>query len=210
MPENSYTSLPDVEAESFIFNKLQAWDKALLSGTEVGILCRNVRDRQLWKLRVDPATGSQCHSFDAYMVLAAPRARSTAYGYLRQVEALSDIPDAVLGQIRGENVDTVRQLSTAVRAEPEVLEAARTQKAKEFIGTIRRDHPEQHISRRSRYRLNPTEEQKAEIEEAVELAIERGDANTREEAIFMWAMDYKQDCEQRILDDVPDGRCAHA
>ena len=44
----------------------------------------------------------------------------------------------------------------------------------------------------------------------MELAIERGDANTREEAIFMWAMDYKKDCEQKIMDDVPDGRCAHA
>lgn len=198
-------SSPDLDSaarESQIFARLQAWDKAILSRTEIGILCREVRDTPLWQCR--------CESFESWMSLAAPRARSTAYQYLREVTELQDIPDEHLSQIRGENVDTVRQLSTAVRAEPEVLEAARTQKAKEFVGTIRRDHPEQHISRRSRYRLNPTEEQKAEIEEAVELAIERGDANTREEAIFMWAMDYKQDCEQRILDDVPDGRCAHA
>jgi hypothetical protein len=201
---NSSPDLDSAARESLIFARLQAWDKAITSGPEIGIMCRDVRDGELWRYH------EGCTSFDSWMVLAAPRARSTAYGYLRQVEALSDIPDEHLGQIRGENVDTVKQLSTAVRAEPEVLEAARTQKAKEFIGTIRRDHPEQHISRRSRYRLNPTEEQKAEIEEAVELAIERGDANTREEAIFMWAMDYKQDCEQRILDDVPDGRCAHA
>jgi hypothetical protein len=196
---------PDLDSsarESLIFDRLQAWDKAILSRTEIGILCREVRDTPLWQCR--------CESFESWMSLAAPRARSTAYQYLREVTELQDIPDEHLSQIRGENVDTVRQLSTAVRAEPEVLEAARTQKAKEFIGTIQRAHPEQHISRRSRYRLNPTEEQKAEIEEAVELAIERGDANTREEAIFMWAMDYKQDCEQRILDDVPDGRCAHA
>ena len=198
-------SSPDLDSaarESLIFARLQAWDKAILSRTEIGILCREVRDTPLWQCR--------CESFESWMSLAAPRARSTAYQYLREVTELQDIPDEHLSQIRGENVDTVMHLSTAVRAEPEVLEAARTQKAKEFIGTIRRDHPEQHISRRSRYRLNPTEEQKAEIEEAVELAIERGDANTREEAIFMWAMDYKQDCEQRILDDVPDGRCAHA
>ena len=198
-------SSPDLDSaarESLIFARLQAWDKAILSRTEIGILCREVRDTPLWQCR--------CESFESWMSLAAPRARSTAYQYLREVTELQDIPDEHLSQIRGENVDTVMHLSTAVRAEPEVLEAARTQKAKEFIGTIRRDHPEQHISRRSRYRLNPTEEQKAEIEEAVELAIERGDANTREEAIFMWAMDYKQDCEQRIMDDVPDGRCAHA
>ena len=202
--------LDSAARESEIFARLQAWDKAITSGPEIGILCREVRDTHLWPYRTDPETGNPCTSWTRWMHVAAPRAASTAFGYLRQVEALSDIPDEHLGQIRGENVDTVKQLSTAVRAEPEVLEAARTQKAKEFIGTIRRDHPEQHISRRSRYRLNPTEEQKAEIEEAVELAIERGDANTREEAIFMWAMDYKQDCEQRILDDVPDGRCAHA
>ena len=199
---NSSPDLDSAARESLIFARLQAWDKAILSRTEIGILCREVRDTPLWQFR--------CESFESWMSLAAPRARSTAYQYLREVTELQDIPDEHLSQIRGENVDTVMHLSTAVRAEPEVLEAARTQKAKEFIGTIRRDHPEQHISRRSRYRLNPTEEQKAEIEEAVELAIERGDANTREEAIFMWAMDYKQDCEQRIMDDVPDGRCAHA
>ena len=135
---------PDLDSaarESLIFARLQAWDKAITSGPEIGILCREVRDTPLWPYRTDPETAKPCTSWTRWMHVAAPRAASTAFGYLRQVEALSDIPDAVLGQIRGENVDTVRQLSTAVRAEPEVLEAAKTQKADEFVEHIQKTHP---------------------------------------------------------------------
>ena len=115
---NSTPDLDSAARESLIFARLQAWDKAILSRTEIGILCREVRDTPLWQCR--------CESFESWMSLAAPRARSTAYQYLREVTELQDIPDEHLSQIRGENVDTVMHLSTAVRAEPEVLEAAKT------------------------------------------------------------------------------------
>ena len=171
-------SSPDLDSarESLIFARLQAWDKAIISGPEIGIMCRDVRDGELWRYH------EGCTSFDSWMVLAAPRARSTAYGYLRQVEALSDIPDAVLSQIRGENVDTVMHLSTAVRAEPEVLEAAKTQKADEFVEHIQKTHPDQHVEHRKTMKFRPAASAAKVIENVLEEAMEHG-ASNRDDAL---------------------------
>ena len=139
-------------------------------------MCRDVRDGELWRYH------EGCTSFDSWMVLAAPRARSTAYGYLRQVEALSDIPDAVLSQIRGENVDTVMHLSTAVRAEPEVLEAAKTQKADEFVEHIQKTHPDQHVEHRKTMKFRPAASAAKVIENVLEEAMEHG-ASNRDDAL---------------------------
>ena len=49
-------SSPDLDSaarESQIFARLQAWDKAILSRTEIGILCREVRDTPLWQCRCE-------------------------------------------------------------------------------------------------------------------------------------------------------------
>jgi hypothetical protein len=174
---------PDAVArESIIFARLQVWDKAITSGPEIGIMCREVRDTPLWPYRTDPETAKPCTSWTRWMHVAAPRAASTAFGYLKQVEALSDIPDGTLARIRGENVDTVMHLSTAVRAEPEVLEAAKTQKADEFVEHIQKTHPDQHIEHRKTMKFRPAESAAKVIENVLEEAMEHG-ASNRDDAL---------------------------
>ena len=171
-------SSPDLDSaarESQIFARLQAWDKAILSRTEIGILCREVRDTPLWQCR--------CESFESWMSLAAPRARSTAYQYLREVTELQDIPDEHLSQIRGENVDTVMHLSTAVRAEPEVLEIAKTGRTEQLVAYLKENHPEQHAERVKFLKVPLSETQMAEFEQAIAKAMERG-CESRERGVL--------------------------
>lgn len=167
--------------EALIFNRLQAWDKAILSRTEIGIMIREVRDGLLWKHR------DGCTSFTSWVRSAAPRAYSTAHQYLREVTELSDIPDAHLSQIRGENVDTVMQLSTAVRNDPEVLVQAQTQPNEEFVESIRQNHPEQALEHRRALRFVAEESAAKKIEEALDRALDHG-ASNRNDALELLAV----------------------
>jgi hypothetical protein len=182
-------SSPELDSlkEANIFAALQAWDKAILSRTEIGIMCRDVRDGMLWKYRIDPETNEPCTNWTRWMHLAAPRAYSTAHQYLREVIELKDIPDEHLSQIRGENVDTVIQLSTAVRKDPDVLEAAKTQPVDGLIDHIRDKHPGQAIEHRKTLKFNPEESAVKVINNALDEAIEHG-ARDRDSALEMLAV----------------------
>ncbi len=199
--------IPDDQLkEATIFAALQAWDKAILSGPQVGSICRTVRDEMLWQYRDDPQTGLPCRSWTRWMQLAAPGAYSTAHGHLADVMRLSDIPDEHLSQIRSENVDTVIQLSTAVRKDPEVLEAAKSQRSEEFIEHIREKHPDQHVETRRALKLSPTPTALKVINEGLEVGMR--DGSTREQVVEKWAvnelMEYQMEQEvERAHQDTP-------
>lgn len=205
-----YTQLEDSEAERAIFAHMRNIDKSeRLNYAAKGLLAREVEDRGLWKLHEDPSTGLPCRSFNRWVMVACPYGHSSVRGALAYIRVLRDIPDADLAEIPPSNFPTMKMLSTAVRAKTEVLEAAKTQKAEVFVETLRRTEPDQHVSRRRPLRLNPTEEQRAEIDEAVALAIQNGDAASAEQAIFGWAINYKQECEEQMM-SANNGQVAHA
>jgi hypothetical protein len=143
------------------------------------------------------------------MHVAAPRAASTAFGYLRQVEALSDIPDEHLAQIRGENVDTVMHLSTALRGDDKVLDIAKTGRTEELVAYLKANHPEQHAEHVKFLKVPLSETQMAEFEQAIAKAMERG-CESRSEACWMIAVDFNASDDTPPLSAMPDGRCAHA
>lgn len=206
-----YTQLEDAEAERAIFARMRNIDKSeRLNYAAKGIMGREVKTRSLWKERIDPETGLHCRSFASWLRACCPYGYSGAYAAIEDVEALHDVPDADLADIPPSNFQTMRQLSSAVRAETEVLAAAKSQRNDEFVKTIRKAHPDQHLSPPSRLRLTFTEEQRAEIDEAVALAIRRGDAPSKEQAIFMWAINYKQECEEQMMMSANNGQVAHA
>ena len=99
------------------------------------------------------------------------------------------------------NLLTMKQLSGGVRKQPEVVEAA---KREDFVKYVQKHHPDQHISKHESLKLRPTEEQKAEILEAMDLAMERGDARTREEEeamCCMWAVEYRWHSAEVVEDE---------
>jgi hypothetical protein len=101
---------------------------------------------------------------------------------MRDVEELKDIPAEHLAEIPQANFPILKQLSTEVRAEPQVIEAAKSKSAEEFTEQIRKDHPDQHLDTRKMLRVNMDESALAKVEEAILEAMKRG-ATSRGEAL---------------------------
>ena len=172
------------------FNELRCIDTAeKVSYARKGKICLDVRNGLLHQNRIDPETGMPC-SFSRWVRLSATWSYASCFAAMRDMESLSDVPAADLAQVPAGNFPILKQLSTAVRNQPAVLQAAKTKHPDELIEHIKRDHPNQHLESRKTLRFVAEESQAAEIEEAIALAMEHGAAN-RTEALLAMAIDYK-------------------
>jgi hypothetical protein len=179
--------LTDVEAEHVLFSRLQSLDKTWkLSYGEVGMIAVEVQNRLLWKQRADPETGDPCASFSVWMKVAAPWSYAMMFAAKRDVEELHDIPAEHLAQIPAGNFSVVKQLSSAVRADPGVLHAAKTMRSDALVEKIQRDFPDQHVESRKTLRFRPEASAAEKIEEALAMAEAKG-ARTRDEQLEMVA-----------------------
>lgn len=145
-----------------------------------------VQNRLLWKQRTDPATGEPCESFSAWMKTAAPWSYALMFAAKRDVEELHDVPAEHLAQIPAANFPVFKQLSSAVRADPGVLHAAKTMRSDALTEKIQRDYPDQHLQSRKTLRFRPEADKAAEIEEALAMAESKG-ARTRDEQLWVIA-----------------------
>lgn len=185
-------NLPDDQAEAVLFDRLRHLDRQdKLSYAERGLICRQVQNYMLHKKRDDPETGNPC-TFTRWVRLSSPWSYATVHKAMRDVEALKDVPAEDVAEIPPSNFPVMLQLSTEVRNDPQVLEAAKTQHTEELVEHIRTHHPSQHIEHRKLLRFKPEESAAQKIEEALEEAERRG-ARNREEALEWvsgWAMDW--------------------
>lgn len=170
--------------EEFIFAKLQEIDRTLkLSYAEAGIMALKVKTGELWRTRLNPETNELCTSWNQWLCVAMPYSNATIFAAVADVEELSDVPDADLAEIPAANIHIVKQLSTAVRADPRVLQAAKTLLSKKFVEQVQCDHPHQHLEARKILRFVGVVESAAEeIERALTMAECRG-ARTRNEQL---------------------------
>ena len=90
------------------------------------------------------------------------------------------------------NVLVMQALSTAVRKDPAVIQAAKNMSADAFRQKIETEHPEQCIETQKPMHLKPEKSQAKVIEEAIQLAIRLG-AHNREEAIEEMAQAFIED-----------------
>ena len=83
------------------------------------------------------------HSFEAWLLAAAPRSRSYLYLVIGRYKELSvDIPESDLAQMPLGSAGVLKQLSSNLRRDPKVREAAK-KTPKEFREALRETHPEQ-------------------------------------------------------------------
>ena len=159
-----------------------------------------VKTGDLWTARLDPETNEPCKSFNRWLCVAAPYSNATMFQAITDVEELSDVPDADLAEIPAANIHIVKQLSTAVRADPRVLQAAKTLSSKKFVEQVQCDHPQQHLEARKILRFVGVVESAAEeIERALTMAECRG-ARTRNEQLEAIAVEAIQawDYEEEV------------
>lgn len=181
----SLLGLADEDSEPILFNRLRQITSTFELGyAEVGLICREVDAYLLWEKRINPETGQPCTAFTQWVRACCPRSYATVYAAMRDIESLKDIPDQHLSQIPASNFPIVQQLSTSVRAEPDVLEAAKTQNTKGLVEHVRANYPDQHIERTRFLRLPLDESVMEKVEELFKQAQLRG-ARNRSEALEM-------------------------
>ena len=201
---SSILEMPDEQAESIFFRWLQHLDRQeKVSYATKGLIAKNVDAFCLWEKRST--------SFTAWVREACPWGYSTTFQAMRDVSALKDIPIEDLSEIPQANFDTLKQLSTSVRSDPKVLNAAKTQNNDELVDYIREEHPNQHISRKKKYRFDFDDESDIDkMEDALKEAYIRGARNKNqalamvaEEALESWrSEDFIKQCREEE-DDKP-------
>jgi hypothetical protein len=178
--------LSTVDAERALFERLRYLDRLeKLSYAEKGFISKTVQTYALHECRTDPKTGHSC-SFTRWIRLAAPWGYDTAFAAMRDVEALVDIPAEHLAEIPRSNFPVLKQLSTAVRGDAKVIEAAKVLEVDQFVEQIRRDHPDQHLETSKILRVRMDESAMVKVEEAIAEAMNRG-ATTKGDALEMIA-----------------------
>jgi hypothetical protein len=181
-------ALPDEEAADALNKRMAVFDEISRlherSFVERGIIIREFERRQLWKHLEDPETGEAFPSLTAWLscdkFLGGRRINFEAK---RTLAMLEDVPPTRLMGIPKCNLHTLTQLSTAVRNQPDVLEAARNLPREEFEGKVEKDHPAQHIQAHRWLKFSPDRSGAKAIEEAIAWALEHDIAGSRDEAI---------------------------
>ena len=137
-------ALPDPEAAVELDARMDAWttiDKLHeRSFVERGIIIREFERRQLWKHLTDPETGHSFPNLTAWLSCENfLGCRRTNFEAKRTLAMLEDVPPAKLIDIPKGNLHTLTQLSTAVRNQPDVLEAARTMPREAFEEKVEKE-----------------------------------------------------------------------
>ena len=201
-----YSTLPRPERAQYITDAVSKWAKKYATRFAVlGLMLHDCESNELWKEVIDDTVGFPFGTFGQWMARCTPGeddspARSTAYAALRARKALSDIPAADYAQIREANVGTLVQLSTAVRRDPAVLEAARGNNP-DLIALVKEKHADQHVEASTMFRCPLSEGQMDDVERAIAKAMNRGCAS-RSEVIWMWAVEELSQEEIPRLEEV--------
>jgi hypothetical protein len=176
-------TVSDTAGEAALFARMRTLDReAKLSYAEVGRICLIVRENRLHLHRLNPNTGEQC-TWTEWVSLAAPWGYSTCFEAVRDVEALPDIPKEELAQIPKGNIKTLVKMSTGVRSQGAVLEAAKTQRPEAFIEHVKRHHGDQHIEQTQILRFSVNESEALVVEEVLAAEIKKDGTLSRSGAL---------------------------
>jgi hypothetical protein len=182
--------LPDPEAAE----SLNAWMGALKRVEEVYevsygqrlVIIRHFEERGLWRHLTDPDTDLPFPNLTAWLSSGFIGCRRVNMEAHKDAQALADIPPEKLIDVPKDNIKVLKQVSTAVRNLPDVLEAARTGDDR-LLKKLEREHPAQHIETRKPLRFNPGRTGAGIVEEMIAFALENDIAGSRDEAIVMAA-----------------------
>ena len=198
---------PDREAAHGLNERAKAWDfileRAPLAFSDYGRIAWEFQKRELWRHVLDEHE-EPFRSFEHWVNSGAPKGRRYMYKAKEKFEALvSDVAPSKLKGIARGNLETLIQCSSAVRNEPEVLEAAKTLSTPEFLSHIETNHPDQHFEGVEKLWFEPDRAAVPKINECIAYAIDHGIARNRGEALERMAEvaldDWKQ--EQVILEE---------
>lgn len=147
----------------------QTWFEA----GEIGLYMRNSKGWDLLGF----------HSFNAWLLDAAPKSRSVVYAAINALEELKDVPSEELKEIAHSTVHVLKKLPKQVRSNPAVREAAKVLTTKEFSRKMKADHPELHLENYIKTEFYFESSQEKVVDHAIEKAQELYDLPTKELAM---------------------------
>lgn len=172
---------------------------------ELGLLLIEMERRELYKHLPDPkcdvcgayaewaaghclvcrALQANFRSFDRWLIVRAPVARSTGYKAKGTVEAGLEAGLSIerMMRINRGNLDEIATLSPELRTDERVLEAAETKTHDEFLAKLEQDHPAQHKESKRQMLLKPTRTARQIIDSTILAAEMLHDLPCREAAI---------------------------
>ena len=140
-------SMPDLDAAAFLDARLRCLEADYKrTFVERGVILIEVQERSLWRLLGD------YHSFEQYIVTAAPHSRSDCFAAMKACRELRDIPREQLAEIPRCNIEVLQSLSPSVRSV--VIEAAKDLSESKFRKKMLAEYPDQHIQNRRRLVFN--------------------------------------------------------
>jgi len=108
-----------------------------------------MEDRELYRVLVDPATGTTGHRMTRWLCNAAPISRSGGYAAVKAMRN-NGHPNLRLREMPRFAVETISQLSPAVNATLLII-SAKNDTEEVFQREARKELPDQHIERRRAY-----------------------------------------------------------
>ena len=158
------------------------------SWSELAAICIQVRDKELWRL-LRPRPDVTFHSFDDWLLDAAPVCRATVYKGMGILSTLAkDLTPEQISGIEIGNAALLAHVSSSVRRDPEVIEAASGGRhSKKLRDVVRTKFPEQHIETIVEKKLHFTSSQWDKIESAYE-SYQVVDPSASLETFFEWAV----------------------
>jgi hypothetical protein len=181
-------SLPDPEAAEALNTRMAALDQIHRiherSYAERGIIAREFELRSLWRHLIDPDTGLSFPHLTAWLSCSDfLGCRRTNFEAKADMKELADVPADKLIDVSKDNIKVLKLLSTSVRNQPDVLEAAKRLPQDKFLAKVEREHPSQHLEVRRVLRFSPGRSGAKVVEEMIAWALEHDIAGSRDEAL---------------------------
>lgn len=174
-------SMDDADAaEIFDLRLIELERFAKRSFIEMGIICVEVKRRDLWRMIVGP-DGQYFHSIDAWIMSRLGVARSSAYDAMK-VLLIEEATLEDLRQMPRVNAVRLSKLSSDVQRDPAIIEAAKgTEKA--FVEMVQGMYPDQHVEKTRTIVAKPTATAREAMDECFLVVCWAYDLGSREDVL---------------------------
>lgn len=190
-------ALPDQEAAESMQVRMACIERVEemheRSYAEVGIIAGQFQKRELWRLVDNPMSGEPFISWSAWASSSGIRCRRIIFESKKDMERLGDVPADRLIEVPKGNLKVLIQLSTQVRNQDDILEAAKTMEPSDFLEKIETEQPFQHVESRTPMVIKPGRSDRKIIERWSTYAQTHDLAGSLTEAIV-------RACEQCLID----------
>lgn len=143
--------IDDVDAAEVYDQRMRSLGAlARRSFAEMGLICVEVMKRSLWARLSDPQTGVTYHSIESWLMACTGVSRTTAYAAWKAIRELTDVRPADLLEMPRCNIVLLVGLSTAVRRDQHLIEAAKNYSEEDFAALLAERFPDQHVEPRQK------------------------------------------------------------